>query len=263
MVNIINTALAALSPVGYLLNKGIPQYIGFINLITLLTLWLLINILVINKCTAGLQAFLHVVLTCVLCLAFKSKSLLVFYISFEFSVLPITLIIFLFGYQPEKLYASLALVLYTILGGLPLLLYLLYRDFVISSFLYGSLLSIPITLAFLIKTPMYLLHIWLPKAHVEAPVGGSMVLAGVILKLGSYGLLLFMPLIAFNRLLGFYLSITLVGMVVRALICLRQGDLKLLIAYSSIVHMGVVTLGFIRGSEMGYNCAFMMVVAHG
>ena len=98
---------------------------------------------------------------------------------------------------------------------------------------------------------------------MEAPVGGSMVLAGVLLKLGSYGLLLFLPFVKMNKLLRFFLSIALLGSIVGSLICLRQGDIKLLIAYSSVVHMGVVILGFVRGTEIGYSCGLIMVLAHG
>jgi len=90
-----------------------------------------------------------------------------------------------------------------------------------------------------------------------------MVLAGVLLKLGSYGLLLFLPCIKLNLWLVLSLSIRLVGSSVCSLLCLRQGDMKLLIAYSSVVHMGVVTLGFVRGTEMGYSCGMMMILGHG
>ena len=110
---------------------------------------------------------------------------------------------------------------------------------------------------------MFLLHTWLPKAHVEAPVGGSIVLAGVLLKLGAYGLLLFLPYVKINLLLRFYFSIALLGSSVGSLICLRQGDIKQLIAYSSVVHIGVVILGFIRGTEIGYTCGIIIVLAHG
>jgi len=88
-------------------------------------------------------------------------------------------------------------------------------------------------------------------------------LAGVLLKLGTYGLILFMPLIKTNTLTVLYFSLSLIGSAVAALICLRQGDIKVLIAYSSVVHMGVVSLGLIRGTEMGYTCALMIVLAHG
>lgn len=90
-----------------------------------------------------------------------------------------------------------------------------------------------------------------------------MVLAGVLLKLGAYGLLLFLPLIKINYLLSIYFVLALLGSSLRALVCLRQGDIKLLIAYSSVVHMGVVILGFIRGTELGYSCGLMIVLAHG
>ena len=90
-----------------------------------------------------------------------------------------------------------------------------------------------------------------------------MVLAGVLLKLGSYGLLIFLPLIKLPYSLPFYFSLSLIGSLICALVCLRQGDTKLLIAYSSVVHMGIVTMGFIRGSETGYICGFVIVLAHG
>lgn len=88
-------------------------------------------------------------------------------------------------------------------------------------------------------------------------------LAGVLLKLGSYGLLLFLPFIKHNTLTTLYFRLSLIGSSVCSLICLRQSDIKLLIAYSSVVHMGVVTLGFIRGTELGYTCGLLMVISHG
>lgn len=244
---------------GLILNKG-RDFRNFIYLLTLLTLWLLAYALVIPICSCGIMALLMVVLTSRVLLAIKTKSLLLFYVFFELRVIPITLIVFLFGYQPEKLRASFSLLLYTVVSSLPLLLYIIYWDI---TYITSSFLAIPITLGFIVKTPMYLFHTWLPKAHVEAPVGGSMFLAGVLLKLGSYGLMLFLPFIHQNSLLTFYISIALVGSPVACLICLRQGDLKLLIAYSSVVHIGVVTVGFIRGREIGYTCGLIIVFSHG
>lgn len=90
-----------------------------------------------------------------------------------------------------------------------------------------------------------------------------MVLAGVLLKLGSYGLLLFLPFIKLNLIISLYLGLTLVGSFVGSLLCLRQGDIKLLIAYSSVVHIGVVTLGILSGSEIGYSCSLIMILGHG
>lgn len=114
----------------------------------------------------------------------------------------------------------------------------------------------------MVKSPLYLVHIWLPKAHVEAPVGARMVLAGILLKLGSYGLLLFGPVLL-HPLMSLYLVLSLLGAVVCRLVCSRQWDAKCLIAFSSVVHMGVVTVGVVVGSELGYLRAFLMVVAHG
>jgi NADH:ubiquinone oxidoreductase subunit 4 (subunit M) len=225
---------------------------------------LLVYTLVINKCLNGNIFLLNVLLSSVVILCIKTKSLLIFYIFFELRVIPITLIVFLFGYQPEKLQASLFLLIYTVVRRLPLLLFIVTHErhhFI--TIVRSVIISVPITMGFIVKTPMFLLHTWLPKAHVEAPVGGSIVLAGVLLKLGSYGLLLFLPLIKLNTLLSFYYGIGLIGSSLGALICLRQGDLKLLIAYSSVVHMGVVTLGFIRATELGYSCGLIMVLGHG
>ena len=244
---------------GLILNKGSYNR-HFIYLLTLLTLWLLSYTLVPPMFSSGRMALLMVVLTARVFLAIKTKSLLLFYIFFELRVIPITLIVFLFGYQPEKLQAAVALLLYTVVSSLPLLLFIIYCDI---TFIISSVLALPMTIGFMVKTPMYLFHTWLPKAHVEAPVGGSMFLAGVLLKLGSYGLILFLPFVQQNTLTIFYMSMALVGSPIACLICLRQGDLKILIAYSSVVHIGVVTLGFIRGREIGYTCALIMVFSHG
>jgi len=242
---------------GILINKG-RGWNNFIFLISILVLWLWIHILSIDYNFR--LYYLFFILNVIVLLAIKTKGLLNFYIIFEASVIPITLIVFKFGYQPEKLQASLYLLLYTVSRSLPLLLFIIYaQDIRVNS----SILSLAMTLGFMVKTPMYLLHTWLPKAHVEAPVGGSMVLAGILLKLGSYGLLLFLPLIRFNCTLTIYLGCTLLGSIICSLICVRQGDLKLLIAYSSVVHMGFVSLGFLTGSEVGYCCGVIMVVRHG
>ena len=245
---------------GLLLNKRILQIGNFIYLLFLLSLWLYVYSAIINSSLQGVFSMLHLmVYSCVL-IAIKTKSIILFYIFFELSVLPISLIVFLYGYQPEKLQAVLTLLLYTIVRRFPLLIYIIKDVHTLTS---SFLMTIPMTLRFLVKTPMYLFHTWLPKAHVEAPVGGSMVLAGVLLKLGSYGLLLFLPLVKSNILISGYIGISLVGSLIASAICMRQGDLKILIAYSSVVHMTVVTLGFLRGRELGQACGLMIVLRHG
>lgn len=248
---------------GVVINKG-SKHNGFIYLLIVLRVWLFLFTLVENKCkTAGsCMSILFTILTRSVALAIKTKSWLLFYVFYEFRIIPITLIIFIYGYQPEKLQASIFFILYTVAGRLPLLLFIIYNN--TSFYLMTALLTLPITLGFMVKTPLFLLHAWLPKAHVEAPVGGSIVLAGVLLKLGTYGLLLFLPaVVKFNSLLIFYFRLSLFGCSVCALICLRQGDLKLLIAYSSVVHIGVVNMGLISGTETGYSCALLMVISHG
>ena len=263
MVNIVGKTLSIMLVYGgaITINKR-RQSRNFIYLLFLLTLWLLSYIRVEHKRIKMTRSLVHlyVLLSGAVLLAIKTKSLLLFFIYFETSIIPISLIIFLYGYQPEKLQATLFLLLYTIIGGLPLLLFILHEVYTYTS---KVALSIPMTLGFMIKTPIYLFHTWLPKAHVEAPVGGSMVLAGVLLKLGTYGLLLFLPYIKTNSLLVFYIRMSLIGSVVGSLICLRQGDIKVLIAYSSVVHIGVVRLGLLRGTELGYTCAIIMVLSHG
>ena len=243
---------------GLLINKAplSPQHI--IYLLVILTLWLLLFSLNVSNWNNNIS-LLHVLLSCVILVAIKTKTLLLFYIFFELRIIPITLIVFFYGYQPEKLQASLYLLLYTMVCRLPLLFYIIIEK----GMIIRSLLRIPMTLGFIVKRPIFILHAWLPKAHVEAPVGGSMVLAGVLLKLGTYGLILLLPLIKINALLIFYFRISLIGSSVGALICLRQGDLKLLIAYSSVVHIGVVSLGLLSGTELGYTCGVMIVLRHG
>ena len=256
MINIFRVSLIITTAWGVLLlNKG-SRFGGFIFLFFLLVLWLCALIRVQIH-----FSLLYVFLAACVLLAIKTKSMILFYIFFEASAIPILLIIFIYGYQPEKLHATLFLLLYTVIRSLPLLLFILVSRSSLS--MTARMVSIPMTLAFIVKTPIYLLHTWLPKAHVEAPVGGSMVLAGVLLKLGSYGLLIFLPFIKMNILLSFYYGMALLGSIIGSLICIRIGDIKLLIAYSSVVHIGVVRIGFIRGSELGYVCGLLMVMGHG
>ena len=107
-----------------------------------------------------------------------------------------------------------------------------------------------------------MVHVWLPKAHVEAPVAGSIVLAGVLLKLGRYGFIIFCPGLQ-NVVLIIYVYLSILGAIYCSIICLRNYDIKRLIAYRSVVHMGVVTIGVVGGYEVGYKSAVIIVIAHG
>jgi len=234
-------------------------------LLIILTLWVFKHIYIINRISVG--SLLHLVCLSLLftCLVFfLCSKTLTFYVFFELRLIPTLFLVFLYGYQPEKLQASMYLLLYTVLSSLPLLLIFINSSsylffFSVSPSLWFASL---VTLGFMVKTPIYLVHVWLPKAHVEAPVAGSIVLAGILLKLGRYGLLLFCPLFVRNVLI-LYLSLSVWGSIFCCIICIRQWDLKRLIAYSSVVHIGVVSVGILRGLKAGYQCATTIVLAHG
>nr|YP_009349839.1 NADH dehydrogenase subunit 4 [Conanalus pieli]AQM39975.1 NADH dehydrogenase subunit 4 [Conanalus pieli] len=217
---------------------------------------------------------LIVVLLLLLYCTFSSMSLMFFYIFFESTLIPTLFLILGWGYQPERLQAGVYLLFYTLLASLPLLVGLLgiydYYGTLYMSFLYkvnftSSLFYLCMILAFLVKMPMFMTHLWLPKAHVEAPVSGSMILAGVLLKMGGYGLLrVYSMLVMLGLKYNFiWIGISLVGGVLVSLVCLRQMDLKALIAYSSVVHMGVVLGGLMTLSTWGMSMTYTLMIAHG
>ena len=197
---------------------------------------------------------------------FSTRRTLRFYILFEMALIPTLGMIFFFGYQPEKIQACKYLITYTVSGSLPLLVYILSQSKRIRVFFQlGGEKWVPLilTLAFMVKTPLYLLHIWLPKAHLEAPLVGSIILAGVLLKMGSYGFILFSLTLQPSNVTLCYLMLRATGRITCGLICCRQGDSKRLVAYSSVVHMGVVTIGVVSGSKVGMEASILIIIAHG
>nr|QGM79611.1 NADH dehydrogenase subunit 4 [Chlamydotis macqueenii]QOD97250.1 NADH dehydrogenase subunit 4 [Chlamydotis macqueenii] len=213
-------------------------------------------------------------------LAFSATELMLFYISFEATLIPTLILITRWGNQPERLSAGIYFLFYTLISSLPLLVTILHLHTQIGSLHLttlkltnhalaytwtGLLSSLALLMAFMVKAPLYGLHLWLPKAHVEAPIAGSMLLAALLLKLGGYGIMRVTMLIGppSNSLHYPFLTLALWGALMTSSICLRQTDLKSLIAYSSVSHMGLVIAASMIQTQWSFSGAMILMISHG
>nr|APL97775.1 NADH dehydrogenase subunit 4 [Cephaloscyllium umbratile] len=215
-----------------------------------------------------------------LIMAFSATEMILFYIMFEATLIPTLIIITRWGNQTERLNAGIYFLFYTLIGSLPLLIALLFMQNdlnTLSMFIiqYSHLPNPPswankfwwsaCLIAFLVKMPLYGVHLWLPKAHVEAPIAGSMILAAVLLKLGGYGMMrIIIMLNPVTKEMAYpFIILAIWGIVMTSSICLRQTDLKSLIAYSSVSHMGLVAGAILIQTPWSFAGATTLMIAHG
>ena len=218
--------------------------------------------------------FMFIMLNLRLIFSFRSNNILYFYFFFEWSLIPIFFIIIGWGYQIERLKSSFYLLIYTLFASLPLLLIIIlinkyiyilninYLNF-INRLSINNLFLVFIFLAFLVKFPIFFFHQWLPKAHVEAPVGGSIILAGLLLKLGGYGIIRMLYFLKITYTIKIIIIISILGGRILRILCLINRDIKVIIAYSSVVHIALIIVNIFIKRLWSINGTIIIIIAHG
>lgn len=242
-------------------------------ILVILSLWIRGCILIIN--IADLIELIVLGLINLLILCFFSINLIIFYLIFEASLLPIFFLILYGGYAYERYEAAIYIIIYTAVSSVPfiwvlIILFFEYKRLIIIILIFLNLkldrvIFFLCLIGFIVKLPTFLFHIWLPKAHVEAPVYGSIILAGVLLKLGRYGILRMVQIFRYNTIQWRHIIITLgvIGGILIRLLCLIQVDIKILVAYSSIVHIRLLIRGIVTLTKVGLIGGLIIMLAHG
>ena len=241
--------------------------------LVLLSIWLIMLMIIAQKRVNYKKLLLvnMIVLLVRLVFTFNTTNIIIFYFFFEWSLIPIFFIIIGWGYQPERLKASLSLFFYTLFASLPLLISIVIiinwsgsvkLRIIITQWMPNFLWTITV-LAFLVKFPIYFVHLWLPKAHVEAPVSGSIILAGVLLKLGGYGIIRLIRVTNIRIISSQIIALALIGGGILGVLCIVQRDIKVVIAYSSVVHIALVIAGRLRLTKWGFEGVLIIILAHG